>query len=71
MGFIRTQEQIEADEPYVPITQYEQTTPSLTKQSFKDECDINQIVAKFEKTGLVNHLARGVPQFADVSEMGD
>ncbi len=30
--------------------------PSLAKQSFRDECDINWIMARFEKTGLVNHL---------------
>lgn len=30
--------------------------PSLAKQSFKDECDINRIMFKFEKTGMVAHL---------------
>lgn len=44
--------------------------PSRTKQSFKDECDINKIMAKYRRTGLVTHLARGVPRFADVSEVG-
>jgi len=29
---------------------------SLAKQSFGKECDINNIMRKFEKTGLVNHL---------------
>lgn len=29
--------------------------PGLTKQSFKDECDINSIMAKYEKTGLIEH----------------
>lgn len=32
--------------------------PSLAKQSFKDECDINNILAKYRKTGLVTHLAK-------------
>lgn len=27
-----------------------------TKQSFKDECDINLIMAKFTKTGAINHV---------------
>ena len=31
-------------------------TPSLAKQSFKEECDINNIMRKFEKQGLVDHL---------------
>ena len=29
---------------------------SATKQSFKDECDINNIMAKFEKTGVLEHV---------------
>lgn len=32
--------------------------PSLTKQSFQDECDINRIMDKFTKTGVLNHVAR-------------
>ncbi len=27
-----------------------------TKQSFKDECDINQIMAKYQKTGAMAHI---------------
>lgn len=33
-------------------------TAGGAKQSFKNECDINQIMAKYEKTGLVTHLAK-------------
>jgi len=29
---------------------------SLAKQSFQKECDINNIMKKFEKTGIINHL---------------
>jgi len=29
---------------------------SLAKQSMRDECDINQIMAKYQKTGAVSHL---------------
>ncbi len=45
--------------------------PGRTKQSFKDDCDINIIVEKHARTGLISHLAKGVPQFADVSELPD
>ncbi len=31
---------------------------SRTKQSMKDECDINLIVAKYVKTGAVDHLVK-------------
>lgn len=44
--------------------------PSRTKQSFAQECDINHIVARFEKTGVVTHLNRVQGTYADVSEMG-
>ncbi len=44
---------------------------SRTKQSGKEECDINNIVATYVRTGLATHLAAGVPQFLDVSEVGD
>lgn len=30
--------------------------PTPTKQSFKRECDINHIMAKFLKTGVITHL---------------
>lgn len=47
------------------------TGPGRTKQSMRDECDINLIVAKYQRTGAITHLARGVPQYSDVSEVGD
>jgi len=40
------------------------------KQSFKAECDINNITKRYLETGMVSHLAKGVPSFADVSEAG-
>lgn len=35
--------------------QFSSDKPSLTKRSFKNECDINIIMSKFEKTGLISH----------------
>ena len=32
------------------------TEPSLAKQSFKNECDINQLMRKYQKTGVIEHL---------------
>lgn len=45
--------------------------PGRTKQSFKAACDVNNIVEKFQKTGLITHLAAGVPRYADISAMPD
>jgi len=39
---------------------------AMTKQSFKDECDINKIMAKFQKTGVLNHYAAHAPEYLDV-----
>lgn len=38
-----------------------------TKQSFKDECDINIIMKRFERTGTLNWVNRHSPQYGDVS----
>ncbi len=45
----------------------------LTKQSFKDECDINNIMKKYRKTGQLDPASMNQRQeiFADVSEFGD
>ena len=39
----------------LPRFQFETRGPSLTRQSSKDECDINRIMRKFEKTGILEH----------------
>ncbi|UDN67647.1 internal scaffolding protein [robinz microvirus RP_82] len=31
--------------------------PSMTKQEFKDECDINNIIKAYSQTGMLNHVA--------------
>lgn len=43
--------------------------PSMTQQQFADECDINNILAKFVKTGFLDNIGPGV--YADVSASGD
>ena len=39
-----------------------------TRQSFKDECDINRIVDTYARTGMVNHIVRVAPQYGDIPE---
>ena len=46
--------------------------PSMTQQQFKDDADINNIIAKFEVTGVLGdplQPATRTPQFGDFSEM--
>lgn len=38
-----------------------------TKQSFRDECDINRIMKNFAVTGTLGHLAKHPPQYGDVA----
>jgi len=45
--------------------------PSKTQQQFKDECDVNNIVKKYETTGEWLHLTRRQGVYADVSEIKD
>lgn len=35
---------------------YRTTGESLTKQSFKQDCDINNIMRQFERTGIIDHV---------------
>lgn len=43
--------------------------PGLTKQSFKDECDINRIISRFQSTGELPNMANVPAQYLDVTSM--
>lgn len=45
--------------------------PSLTQQHHKDECDINNILKKYKRTGQITHLARSQGVYADLSTSKD
>lgn len=38
-----------------------------TKQSFKDECDINNIIARFLRTGVMDFTQKNEPRYSDVT----
>lgn len=38
---------------------------SMTKQSFKDDCDINKILARAQVTGSISHLAKYEAVYGD------
>jgi len=46
------------------------TPPSRTKQSHKDECDINNIIKQFKVTGMFNHVRNNAAQgvYTDLPE---
>lgn len=43
------------------------TEPTMTQQQFKSQCDINQIIKKFEKTGMISHLNNNAGNYGDFS----
>lgn len=46
--------------------------PSLTRQEFADECDINVLMAQFEKTGIIpSNMNKGEPRYLDVTDVPD
>jgi len=40
--------------------------PGKTLQSFKDECDINRIMNRYQQTGAIDHVNRAKPRFGDL-----
>lgn len=38
-------------------------TDSMTKQSFRDECNINNILKKYQKTGAIEHANNHAPEY--------
>lgn len=43
----------------------------MTRQEFRDECDINVLMASYERGGVISHINRAAPQYLDVSEVPD
>ena len=47
------------------------TEPSMTQQNFKDECNINSIMKRYEKTGILSHVSGKTPIHGDFSDIPD
>jgi phage internal scaffolding protein len=45
------------------------TGPGVTRQSFKAECDINNIMRRFDKEGVITHLNHVKAHYADVCDV--
>lgn len=43
----------------------------VTKQSHKKECDINNILAQYKKTGIINHISSNQPKYLDLPDSLD
>lgn len=53
------------------IVRYFNVEPTLTKQSLAEDCDINVIMARFEKTGLLSHTNEASPRYGDFADVVD
>lgn len=51
--------------------QYRFDGPTKTQQQFKDQCDVNNIIRKYNQTNEITHLARTRGVYADISTIGD
>lgn len=40
----------------------------ITKQHHKNECDINLILSRYQKTGVLDHVKNSQPDYADLSD---
>lgn len=45
--------------------------PSMTQQNFKAECEINNILRRYDKTGLITHVNNAVAQYGDYTEVNE
>lgn len=45
---------------------FETVGPSMTRQEFKEECDIHNILKQYQRTGVLEHIARIRPSFEDL-----
>jgi phage internal scaffolding protein len=43
--------------------------PSMAQQNMKDKTDINLIMKKYQKTGLIQHVAQGNADYGDFSDV--
>lgn len=65
--------QVDVRKPYEKSTRQtiKFSQPTMAKQSFKDECDINTIMKKYQTTGLVSHVNSIVGSYGDYTNVAD
>ncbi|UDN67866.1 internal scaffolding protein [robinz microvirus RP_160] len=64
---------VKARRPYDASKPTSITFPETTmaKQAFKDECDINTIMSKYQKTGLIEHVQKVQGSYGDFLSVQD
>lgn len=59
-----------AYQPSLPVRK-EFTQPTRTQQHMRDECNVNLILKKWQKTGLITHINEHSPQYGDLIPFSD
>lgn len=54
-----------------PRKPFQPTGLSMTKQSFKTECDINHLLKRYQKTGLIEHVSKHNGDYSDLYDVTD
>lgn len=54
-----------------PSTVLDCSGGTRVQQNQKDQCDINKIVGRYQRTGSITHIAKAISEFGDFSEVGD
>lgn len=54
-----------------PVDLYCPPEEGMTRQEFADECNINVLMAQYERTGVISHVNQRQPMFVDVSDVPD
>lgn len=56
--------------PHEPVKK-EFRLPSRTKQEFREDCDVNVIIRRFTKTGVLPNTAQATPRYIDAATLPD
>jgi len=54
-----------------PVFNSDEYGDGRTKQAFKDQTDINKILAKAQRTGTISHLAKYQGEYGDFTDVDD
>lgn len=49
-----------------PRVTFNSGTTLVTKQAFKAECDINNILKQYQRTGIISHVQNARPTYTDL-----
>lgn len=45
--------------------------PSMTQQQFKEQVNVNKIIAKYRRTGMLEHVRKNSGAYLDITDIGD